>query len=198
VECCLGKDKHGNLATDIRTLVHDSNDVEKILSSDIEWNKHQPLDKSISMALKAYTGGEDSPRAVLFHNNLDIRGRTYVNHRASRKDCNIFFQPKGSHQLIPGIIEEIFAVPIPCTQGYYTYDFYLAIKRLLPLERPPLGDPLSQFPDFGAALWSDKLANHLEVIDTKQHIHHSIRQPWADGIVVVKPLDRVSVNMQPD
>jgi hypothetical protein len=192
IEQCLDHGRRVILAKNARTLL-DNDEVKKLRHSDIDWSKQRPLDDSLFKAMKAYIGGESPPRDVFFHSRHDIRGRTYTTQRVSERNSNIFFQPERSEKLIPGIIQEIFAIPIACAQDQYTYDFYFAVQRLLPLEIPPLSDPFSQFPDFGAVLWSDKLENDLEIVSQTQLIQHSISRPWDRGVLVLKPLDRVRI-----
>jgi hypothetical protein len=54
-------------------------------------------------------------------------------------------------------------------------------------------DPFPAYKDFGAGLWSDEYATDLEVVPLVGNIFcHAISMPWEDGVVVMKPLDKVN------
>jgi len=54
-------------------------------------------------------------------------------------------------------------------------------------------DPFRSYTDFGASLWKEDYAKDLRVVPLLQgEICHVISMPWVDGILVIKPLNRVS------
>ena len=54
-------------------------------------------------------------------------------------------------------------------------------------------DPFRSYTDFRAGLWKEDYAEDLHVVPLVQaEICHAISMPWVDGILVIKPLNRVS------
>jgi hypothetical protein len=116
-----------------------------------------------------------------------VSGIKYGTREATRTDCNIFFNESGG-QLVPGVIEYIFA--IQSANGKPRY--FVAARRNLPV--PDLvTDPFKAYKDFGARLWKDEHATELDIVSlTEGTFCHAISMLWLDGILVMKPLKRVS------
>ena len=71
-------------------------------------------------------------------------------------------------------------------------EHFAAVCKNLPIAEGT-EDPFCLYADFGVGLWREDYANDLCIVPLlKGVIYHVINMPWVDGILVIKPLDRVS------
>jgi hypothetical protein len=136
-----------------------------------------------------------TPDKVFFHHRHIICGFQYSTYVASVRDSSIFFQPINSNDFVPGVIQTIFSATTPCEkENLYREYFFLVIRRYSKPRTIQTDDPFPRHDAFGVRLWSDKLTDEPDVILSTQRICHSIGRPWADGIMALKPLDRVRIS----
>ena len=115
-----------------------------------------------------------------------LSGIQFATHQASRRDCYIFF--KDGEFLRPGRINLIFGV----TSADRREEHFAVVRRNLPVPEG-MEDPFRSYADFGAGLWKEDYAEDLRIVPLVQgEICHAISMPWVDGILVIKPLNRVS------
>jgi hypothetical protein len=195
-----GQDTRGTLMNDIRTLDSNMKDIPEENSVnywDYDEAKFKPLDEETYKALVTFatTNNADgwTPRKdALLHTQCMIRGLQYKRSTAGKRDSVIFFQPSADAPLIPGIIWQIFSLPRANPDGLKTQGMLLAVQRHKPLvatER--IHDPFTRFEDFGAGLWHSA-TDKVEIITSSQKICHAIHRRWSGGILVMRPLNRVS------
>jgi len=115
-----------------------------------------------------------------------LSGIQFATHQASRRDCYVFF--KNGEILRPGKIDLIFGVmSADRREGHFA-----AVRSNLPIPEG-MEDPFRSYADFGASLWKEDYAKDLCIAPLLQgEICHAISMPWVDGILVIKPLNRVS------
>ena len=123
------------------------------------------------------------PDKIFFHCKLIICGLDYSTFAYSVHNSAVFFQPIGSHDLVPGIMQSN-------KDGLYGEDLYMVIKRYLAW-RAQADNPFLPYNDFEVELWLDRLADDLDIIVSMQQIFYSIEQCWDSGLMALKPLDRV-------
>ena len=115
-----------------------------------------------------------------------LSGIQFATHKASRTDCYIFFKDGGDLQ--PGKIDMLFGIKLAGGRE----EHFAAVCKNLPIAEGT-EDPFRPYADFGAGLWREDYANDLCIVPLlKGVIYHAISMPWVDGILVIKPLDRVS------
>ena len=123
---------------------------------------------------------------VRAYKRCHLSGIQFTTHKASRTDCYIFFKDGGD--LRPGRIDMLFGIKLVGGRE----EHFAAVHRNLPITEGT-EDPFRSYADFGARLWREDYANDLCIVPfLKGEIYHAISMPWVNGILVVKPLDRVS------
>lgn len=140
--------------------------------------------------LQRELGNFHCPEQVIFQDRVTIRDHKFTTYQASESHGIIFFQATGgSDSLVPGIVRAIFLV----TQGS-TEHIFLAVHRYL---APPsdLPNPFSRYPDFGASLWSSETQKEVTIVPGNRDIYHAIYRDWDYRIIVMKPLNRVSLRI---
>jgi hypothetical protein len=201
LEQCWGLDGSGTLKADMRILGFEAVEAKVKRRIDIEWAKRSELSEAVFTKLQAmdeYLRSEipawSIPTRVFFHERHNVRGTQYATRKTSKPRSTVFFQPEGSHELVPGVIQEIFSVPIrqSASADEYVDTYFLVIQRYLALEKPRSDNVLLGYTPFGASLWCDRLADAPEVVLATSPICECIGRPWAAGVVVLKPMDRVS------
>jgi hypothetical protein len=191
LENCVGKERGVAIMTEIRALGPDTDEERQ--HSDIPWGKEEELSSPIREAIKSID--TNLPTSAFFHQRCTIRGTAFTTCTASKRDSRIFFQLPNSDEPVPGVISDIISIPVKLAEkaDHYKVLYYFVIRRHLPLsEEQHVADPFREYPDFGAQLWSDKLADEPEVVQANELICHSVGRPWATGVVVLKALNRVS------
>lgn len=120
---------------------------------------------------------------------MTICSHEFTTYRTSHNHGVIFFQDMpGSTSLVPGIIREILLVK----QGSEGHMIFLAVHRYIaPLMSPP--NPFMRYPDFGAGLWSSDTSKEITIVPGNRDVYHAIYRRWDYKILVMKPLNRVSV-----
>ena len=56
-------------------------------------------------------------------------------------------------------------------------------------------NPFSNHAAFGTSLWSSTMENELEAVPVSTVICHLASRPWVNRVVLIKELNRVSVNI---
>ena len=195
-----GQDTRGTLMNDIRTLDNNMTDIpeeDNVSKWDYDEAKLKPLDEEtykalVTFAATKYADEWTSCKDALLHPQCRIRGLQYKRSTAGKRDSVIFFQPKADAPLVPGVIRQIFSLPQANPDGIKMQGMLLAVQRYKPLvttER--IRDPFTRFEDFGAGLWHNA-TDKVEIITPSQKICHAIRRRWDEGILVMRPLNRVS------
>jgi hypothetical protein len=166
---------------------------------DINWKKRRPLPvdihrslASISLALRTEIPDWITPTHVFFHDRWRIGGRQFSTSRATKKDSIVFAELEAGGPLVPGVIRDIFSVQCLTKEDNdkFTEMVFLAIHAYQPSDK--VHDPFASFPDFGASIWSNRLADHPVVIPTSRQVYHAISRQWDKTSLVLKALDRVS------
>lgn len=143
---------------------------------------------------KLRVSGWTTPKQAVRHRRHTAGGLEFTTYTESRSLGSVFFTPDGSETIIPGRIQDIISVQRSEDSGMVREDFICVIKRHCgnSLHVPCIPSMRPVYNDFGAYIWSSDLAERLDIIPMAQMICHSIGRPWSDGMVVLKPLNRVS------
>lgn len=180
---------------DMRTALVDEDPVTKIHRCYVPDSAQKDLPTKILLVLEAsyhrlctQIHGWSTPDKASFHNRHTVRGIEYTTRTTSMRDSAIFFSPVDDNNLVPGFIQDIFSVPIRRGSDTIAQHFFV-VRRYHPLSAP-FHNPFLLHADFGAELWSDKVAESVEVVPTSRQICHSIGRRWDNGILVLKPLDK--------
>lgn len=130
---------------------------------------------------------KDGLRGTMAHKRVTIGGRTFAKGNENRCDAEVFFEPLGGSNLIPGTITGIFSIKDGEDEVF--------VLSIYPRKPAPSGtmNPFTRYPDFGAELWSTESEDRMVCIPTTQPIYHSQRRQWAKGILVLKPIMPVSL-----
>jgi hypothetical protein len=155
----------------------------------------KPLDKAIRAAmnksksdLKHEFGDFHCPDHVNFQNSVTIRDHVFTTYRTSENHGVIFFrEAPDADSLVPAIVDAIFLIP----QDGIKHVF-LAVHRYLALPTS-LPNPFTRYPDFGATLWLSETQKEITIVPGSRDIYHAIYRDWDHKIMVMKPLNRVSV-----
>ena len=194
MEQCYAADKRGTLMNDIRVLENQYSDtaIEDLKPWAYDNEKLQPLETDIQEAVLAAstTSTISNIRNAIFHPCYTIGGLQYTPYTVQKKDSTIFFQTGVDENSVPGRIRQILSMP-QCTQDAINIEcVFLAVQRYK-LISDGIEDPFKNFGDFGAALWSSDF-KIVEIIGCSAVGCYGILRRWADGMVVLRPLNRVS------
>lgn len=183
---CCGTAGRGTFATEISILDTATEETNALKWSVDSSPKEVNPPADIQRALIAASVGLEPNQKLEMFSRCNVLGIKYATRAVSRRDGSIFL--KGPRQPLPAVIEHIFAVPSKDGEKKY----YIATRKHLPVPQGVL-DPFPAYKDFGAGLWSDEYATDLEVVPLVGNIFcHAISMPWEDGVVVMKPLDKVN------
>lgn len=165
---------------------------------DVDCKQSVTIPDDVRRALKAALQLKPNPRIqvlphlIFQHKRLLIHGMQYATHHVAKRDSFVFFQLLDNNQLVPGLIRHIFAVEYTTpTHVSPAYEFFLVIHRFLPAA-VTIPDPLKQYPDFRAGLWSNEHDVNPIVIPASTRLCHAAMRPWNSRTNVIKALDRVS------
>jgi len=121
-------------------------------------------------------------------------GKVLLTTRAeSRRDCNIFFRSTTGGSMAPGVIQYIVSMPSPSQKD--KTDTFCIIERYGCLPDASFSNPFLPYEAFGASLWSSKMSPDLEAVPLDHIVCHAISRPWANGAIVIKALNRVSISI---
>ena len=142
---------------------------------------------------KSRISGWTTPRQAIRLSRRSIGGFEFTTYTESRALGSIFFEAGDSERQVPGRIQDIFAVEME-REGLGRHELFCVVKRHLGQPRPiPCSDQmLPVFEEFGAYLWSSGLSEQVEIIPFDQTLCHMIGRQWSEGLVVLRPLNRVS------
>jgi hypothetical protein len=192
----FGDDHRGTLMSDIRSFSSNISNTADSEPENFASQKLESLDTDIQDALVAQT---EEPRyqhgKAFVQKRITHRGLQYASYDTTRRDSIIFFQPKPGYSLVPGTIRKIFSMPLKDPgSAISTQSHFLAVHRY---ESIPdnVEDPFRRYPDFGASLWSQNVSKQVEIVDLSRKFCHGICRNWQDGILVLKPLDKVSLQL---
>jgi hypothetical protein len=136
----------------------------------------------------AAAGNTKPLQRITMHKRYSVGGMQYATRKHSNRDCFAFIASKGQARRVPGVIEYIFSVPFPNDQ----HSHFIAIRRNLPVPEKII-DPFLAYEDFGAQLWSNEYRKDMDIVTLRDDpLCHAISMAWEDGILVMKPLDKVS------
>lgn len=143
---------------------------------------------------KSLIQGWATPKEAIRHRRKSFGGFEFATYTESHSLGSVFFKPDDSEISIPGRIQDIFAVYMPGPDGTSREEYFLVINRHCGQRQPIPCTPgiLSVFEEFGAYLWSSDLSEELDIVSFQHTLCHSIGRPWSDGVVVLKPMNRVS------
>lgn len=176
-----------------------SEDTDK--SCNRHLSKKQPVSNRLRSALQniherlcAEIPGWSLPAEAYFYKRYTMHDIVYCTGASSNRDSTIFFQPSHGTYTMPGIVREIFSVPVMGeNRGPLRSETFFAIQAFKECEiSDSVNDPFFAHKDFGASLWSTKMADELQVIRTTQRVCHAIYRKWTKDVYVMKPLDKVS------
>ena len=125
---------------------------------------------------------------VTFQDRVTICNHEFTTYHMSESHGVVFFRDTvGVNSLVLGKVWEIFLV----TQGS-TEHVFLAVHHYL---TPPtsLLNPFACYPDFGASLWSSEMQKEITIVPGNRDIYHAIYWDWDYKIVVMKPLNKVTI-----
>ena len=158
-------------------------------------SRPKPLDETIRIAMKKSErdlwnelGRSYCLEEADFQNRVTIQGHEFATYCMSESYGVIFFQDTaGSNSLALGIICAIFLVRQDGEE-----QIFLAVHHYL---MPPvsLPNPFTCYSDFGAGLWSSEMRKEVTIVPGNRDIYHAIHRSWDHKILVMKPLNRVSV-----
>ena len=147
----------------------------------------EPLSHRALAALALYFT-EHSPNQVfpsyISHSQYTRGNVTFTTYVSSPRNCNIAFTSNNAQR--PGIIRFIV------TAKQSPQDVFFIVERYAALLSNSVWNPFTSQVAFGAGLWSDKMEDIWEVIPVRNSRCHTILSQWADGVLVIKALDRAS------
>ena len=120
------------------------------------------------------------------HIRLRINGVVFSNYTTNIRNSIVFYQPSPDGGMQPGIIRELFTMYSPNGQAWP----FLAIHAYLPSEVPGV-NIFTDWPDFGASLFSTNYSPNIDIIPTSRPVFHAIRRVLQEGSQVLKSLERV-------
>lgn len=192
-------DSRGTLMHDIRTLESDINSDSGQGIKTEPWaydrKKLQNLEADIHDTLTGL--GLDLRIGAMIHPQYTIRGLQYAEMNGGGKNTGgrnsiVYFRPTSEATSVPGLVRKIFSVPKRNQDGVDEQAVFLAVHRYQTLpDAAGVQNPFLQYEAFGAQLWCNTLGS-VEVITPEQVICHGNRRRWQDGIIVLRPNDRVS------
>lgn len=128
-------------------------------------------------------------RSAQKHERVTIGGRLFSTKNRSRRNAEVFFKPLDCEDLLPGVIAGITSI-----EDGNQEVFVLSIQ---PRKPAPAGivNPFARYPDFGAQLWSTESEEDIICIPATQPICHSESRTWVTGVVVLKAITSVGLQM---
>jgi len=198
-------DSRGTLMHDIRTLGSNINTDNDGIATEpwaYDRKKFQRLEADIYDALVSFVAARNIQGLVprieaLIHRQYTIRGLQYAEVNAGGKNNGgrnsiIYFQPTASATSVPALVHKIFSLPRKNQDGVEEQSVFLAVHKFGALsDADGIQDPFLRYEAFGAQLWSSAVCN-VEIIVPDQVICHGNRRKWQDGIIVLRPNNRVS------
>ena len=161
----------------------------------------EPLHPDIQAALvakeslwKSRIDGWTTPQQAIRRRRVTVGGFEFTSYTESRSLGSIFFTPDDSQFLTPGRIQDIFAVQVLGQDGVGREVVLCAIKRQKGHPQTITCTPsvLGIFEEFGAHIWPSEFSDQLDIIPFTHTLYHSIGRPWSEGMLVLKPMNRVS------
>jgi hypothetical protein len=135
------------------------------------------------------------PPTIVMTSGHEVRGACFTTKKSSRSESKassiIYFIPASSDGPIPGQIEYAFSLPFRNRSTTRLYHFF-GVRRYEPRSDDCADLFLSDFPGFGARIFSSELAGQIEVIRSSMVFSHAWQRSWDDDHVVCKSLNRVS------
>lgn len=143
---------------------------------------------------KSRINGWRTPTQAFRHRRITVGAFEFASYTESRSLGSIFFKPDDSQILTPGKIQEIFAVETLGHDGVGREDILCVIKRHTGQPQSITCTPsmLGVFEEFGAHIWPSDLSDQLDIVPFTGALYHSIGRSWSEGMVVLKPMNRVS------
>lgn len=128
-------------------------------------------------------------REVHFHNRHALQKVSYTNFHTSLNHSIIYFHPDPSdkQRMVPAQVRAIFGHKRRGIGGYIIDEIFFAVHQYRPFD----SNPFAPFPDFRAAVFHSEPYPAVEVIQATQVHCHANQRPWEEGLVVMRPADRV-------
>lgn len=125
-----------------------------------------------------------SSRRVTEYITCVVNGKEFsVFSSRGHQNSRVFFYCSGQKELIPAVVRSIF-VPIGTGPG-----FYIAVHRHLKKEHHSI---LTEFPQFGASIWSQQLKDDVEILPSSDLIlYGAFSRPWNTNSLIMKAAKEV-------
>lgn len=152
----------------------------------------EPLSERATKALRLrYMELYQSPLpSYTLHSKHVVGSVSFTTRVGSKRDCNVIF--RSLDESVPGVIQFIVSI---AEQGTSKVSVFFLIERHAPLPPNTIINPFSDHVAFGASLWSSKMEDKLQAVPASAIVCHSVSQPWVNGVVLIKELNRVCVHV---
>lgn len=138
----------------------------------------------LSHALEMFLGTTTAPQTIHTVREVKIGKYGFSKSRINVSQSRILFQPIKETSLVPGEVQHVFKF------GEAETTYYLAVRRYLK-SAEVTSTVFDEFPDFGASVVSEKLAE-LEITLASQTIRPTTSRKFGQGSIVIKDSCRVS------
>jgi hypothetical protein len=128
-------------------------------------------------------------RSAQKHERVTIGGKLFATKNRSRRNAEVFFKPLDCEDLLPGVIAAIISIEDGGQEV-----FVLSIQPRKPASEGII-NPFARYPDFGAELWSTEFEEEIMCIPATQPICHSESRTWVTGVVVLKAITSVGLQL---
>jgi hypothetical protein len=132
---------------------------------------------------------DDNFRSAQKHERLTIGGKLFATKNRSRRNAEVFFKTLDCEDLLPGVIAAITSI-----EDGDQEIFVLSIQPRKPAPESII-NPFARYPDFGAELWSTEFEEDIMCIPATQPICHSESRTWVTGVVVLKAVTSVGLQL---
>jgi hypothetical protein len=139
--------------------------------------------------------GWEAPTSVVMTSGHLVRGALFTtksaSQSASKASSILYFKPTGSAAPIPGQIESAFSVPFQGRSSIRLFHFFV-VRRYKVRSAETTDIFLTDFPGFGARIYSKELSEEVEVVRDSMAVSHAWQRSWDDDHMVTKSMNRVS------
>jgi hypothetical protein len=166
------------------TLMHDIQTMSTSTHNKTAGGKTVTLQHDVQQSFRQLTGSHESK--FVEYPRYSIRGNEFAPRHTTMRNSTIFYQPRDTMSLVPGVIRQVFS---PSSNVDL---IFLAVHRHSPARwRLNERDPFADFPDFGASIWAKEVQNQVEIIRLTQRIYATDLRRWDSDKMVMKPIIEV-------
>lgn len=171
---CFPSTKIGTIAADRLSLSYRTHTVGE--------GKQTQLDEAVHNGLQSIMAYPS--RRVTEYMKCVVNGKEFsVFSSRGHQNSRVFFYCSGQKELIPAVVRSIFA-PIGTGPG-----FYIAVHRHQKKEHHSI---LTEFPQFGASIWSQQLNDDVEILPSSDlTLHGAFCRPWNTNSLIMKAAKEV-------